>query len=54
MIHLAANVDIREDLKDPDAFWENNVVKSKPIFDYCRENEADVYMQVQHLYMNGG
>ena len=27
-------------LKDPDAFWENNVVKSKPIFDYCRENDA--------------
>ena len=37
VIHLAANAAIREALKDPDAFWENNVVKSKPIFDYCRE-----------------
>ena len=32
VIHLAANAAIREALKDPDAFWENNVVKSKPIF----------------------
>ena len=40
VIHLAANAAIREALKDPDAFWENNVVKSKPIFDYCRENDA--------------
>ena len=40
VIHLAANAAIREALKDPDAFWENNVVKSKPIFDYCRENDV--------------
>ena len=26
VIHLAANAAIREALKDPDAFWENNVV----------------------------
>ena len=40
VIHLAANAAIREAIKDPDAFWENNVVKSKPIFDYCRENNV--------------
>ena len=40
VIHLAANAAIREAIKDPDAFWENNVVKSKPIFDYCRENDV--------------
>ena len=39
VIHLAANAAIREALENPDAFWENNVEKSKPIFDYCREND---------------
>ena len=39
VIHLAANAAIREALENPDAFWENNVVKSKPIFDYCRDND---------------
>ena len=54
VIHLAANAAIREAFKDPDAFWENNVVKSKPIFDFVEKMMRDVYMQVQHLYMNGG
>ena len=40
VIHLAANAAIREAVKDPDIFWENNVVKSQPIFDYCRENNV--------------
>ena len=40
VIHLAANAAIREAVKNPDLFWENNVVKSKPIFDYCRENNV--------------
>ena len=40
VIHLAANAAIREAVKDPDIFWENNVVKSKPIFDYCRDNNV--------------
>jgi dTDP-glucose 4,6-dehydratase/UDP-glucose 4-epimerase len=40
VIHLAANAAIREAIENPDLFWENNVVKSKPIFDYCRENEV--------------
>ena len=38
VIHLAANAAIREAVKNPDIFWENNVIKSQPIFDYCREN----------------
>ena len=37
VIHLAANAAIREAVKNPDIFWENNVVKSQPIFDYCRK-----------------
>ena len=40
VIHLAANAAIREEVKNPDIFWENNVVKSQPIFDYCRENNV--------------
>ncbi len=38
VIHLAAFAALRDSLKNPDKFWENNVVKSQPIFDYCREN----------------
>ena len=40
VIHLAANAAIREAVKNPDIFWENNVVISQPIFDYCRENNV--------------
>jgi len=40
VIHLAANAAIREAVTNPDLFWENNVVKSKPIFDYCRDNNV--------------
>ena len=40
VIHLAANAAIREAVENPDIFWENNVVKSQPIFDYCRENNV--------------
>lgn len=35
VIHLAAFAALRESLEDPDKFWENNVEKSRPIFDYC-------------------
>ena len=38
VVHLAANAAIREAVENPDLFWENNVEKSKPIFDYCRDN----------------
>lgn len=37
VIHLAAYAAIRESIENPDKFWENNVVKSQPIFDYCRD-----------------
>ena len=40
VIHLAANAAIREAVENPDLFWENNVEKSKPIFDYCRDNNV--------------
>jgi len=40
VIHLAAFAALRESFEDPDRFWENNVVKSQPIFDYCRENNV--------------
>ena len=40
VIHLAANAAIREAIENPDLFWENNVEKSKPIFEYCRENNV--------------
>ena len=40
VIHLAANAAIREAIENPNLFWENNVEKSKPIFDYCRDNNV--------------
>ena len=36
VIHLAAFAALRDSIENPDVFWENNVEKSKPIFDYCR------------------
>lgn len=38
VIHLAAFAALRKSISNPDVFWENNVVKSKPIFDYCEDN----------------
>ena len=40
IIHLAAFAALRESVQDPNKFWENNVEKSKPIFDYCRRNNV--------------
>ena len=40
VVHLAANAAIREAVENPNLFWENNVEKSKPIFDYCRDNNV--------------
>ena len=37
VIHLAAWADIRESLQKPDEYYNNNVVKAKPLFDWCRE-----------------
>ena len=38
IIHLAAFAALRESFENPDRFWENNVVKSKTLFDYCGRN----------------
>jgi UDP-glucose 4-epimerase len=35
IIHLAAWADIRESLEKPEEYYNNNVVKAKPIFDWC-------------------
>ena len=40
VIHLAAFAALRESFENPDRFWENNVEKSQPIFDYCRKNNV--------------
>ena len=40
VIHLAAFAALRDSIENPDKFWENNVVKSQPIFDYCRNNNV--------------
>ena len=37
VIHLAAYAALRDSVKNPNKFWENNVIKSQPIFDYCRK-----------------
>ena len=40
IIHLAAFAALRDSIENPEKFWENNVEKSKPIFDYCRKNDV--------------
>ena len=40
IIHLAAFAALRDSIENPEKFWENNVEKSKPIFDYCREHNV--------------
>ena len=40
VIHLAAWADIRESLENPDAYYENNVVKAKPLFDWCGQTNT--------------
>ena len=40
VIHLAAFAALRDSIENPEKFWENNVEKSKPIFDYCRKNNV--------------
>ena len=37
IVHLAAYAALRDSVDNPNKFWENNVEKSKPIFDYCRK-----------------
>ncbi len=40
VVHLAAWADIRESLQKPEEYYINNVVKAKPLFDWCRETGA--------------
>ena len=40
VVHLAAYAALRDSINNPDKFWENNVLKSQPIFDYCRRNNT--------------
>ena len=42
VIHLAAFANLRGSILNPDVFWENNVVKSQPIFDYCKECDVRI------------
>ena len=37
IIHLAAFAALRDSFENPDRFWENNVVKSIPIFEFCKK-----------------
>ena len=40
VVHLAAWADIRERLQKPEEYYINNVVKAKPLFDWCRETNT--------------
>ena len=40
VIHLAAYADIRESLKEPKLYYENNVVKAKKLFEWCRKTNT--------------
>ena len=40
VIHLAAYADIRDSIEDPDNYYQNNVVKTKKLFDWCRETNT--------------
>tara|TARA_R110000782_G_scaffold85397_1_gene166057 strand:- start:953 stop:1675 length:723 start_codon:yes stop_codon:yes gene_type:complete len=43
-IHLAALADIKKSFKDPDVFWQQNVVLAKKVFDACaNENIKVIY-----------
>ena len=42
IIHLAAFANIRGSLDNPDVFWENNVEKSKPLFEWCRQTNTRI------------
>tara|TARA_R100000027_G_scaffold18362_1_gene13239 strand:+ start:253 stop:972 length:720 start_codon:yes stop_codon:yes gene_type:complete len=40
VIHLAAYADIRESLAKPQKYYENNVVKTRRLFEWCRETNT--------------
>ena len=48
VIHLAAYADIRESLKEPQLYYENNVVKAKKLFVFLHHsNNFFMHLQVQ-------
>jgi len=40
VIHLAAYADIRDSQENPEKYYDNNVIKTKKIFDWCRETNT--------------
>ena len=46
VVHLAAYANIRDSLENPQLFYENNVVKAKPLFDWCQETILDFSMRL--------
>ena len=40
VIHLAAYADLRESVEQPEKYYENNVLKAKPLFEWCRETNT--------------
>lgn len=40
VIHLAAYADIRDSQENPEKYYENNVIGSKKLFDWCRETNT--------------
>ena len=38
-IHLAAEIDVQESLDDPDSHFDANIVGTKHVLEFCRENE---------------
>tara|TARA_A100000172_G_scaffold29699_2_gene17642 strand:+ start:684 stop:1406 length:723 start_codon:yes stop_codon:yes gene_type:complete len=41
-IHLAAKADIRESFKNPNLYWNENVVKCRKVFEQCDEHNIRV------------
>ena len=40
VIHLAAYANIRDSLADPEKFYINNVLKARPLFEWCRKTNT--------------
>ena len=42
VIHLAAKADIRESFKDPNLYWQQNVINTEKVFDKCKRHNVRV------------
>ena len=40
VIHLAAYADIRDSQENPEKYYNNNVLSTKPLFDWCRDTNT--------------